>query len=123
MPTKTQTQDQERTLAWNAINYMREVASDLLGDWPAGEPDTTNGQERPTAWLMRCETRQQELAAHMAHFGYQVAYHAPGWIRVTGRPTNYEAVRDKEIRRAQQRVDWLRETATDEDLHHFTNAL
>ena len=118
MPTTTET----RALTSNALNYMRSVAADLLGDWPDGKPDAPAG-DRATSWLMHCENRQQELATHLAHFGYQVAYHAPGRIRVSGRPTNYEAVRDKEIRRAQQRVEWLRTQATADDLHQFTNAL
>ncbi|MFJ9558387.1 hypothetical protein ACIRPH_31655 [Nocardiopsis sp. NPDC101807] len=109
------------TLTWNAVNYMQAVAADLLGDWPEGKPDGPDG-ERPAAWLMRGGGRVAALADLMRSWGYEVEPHEPGWLRISGRPTNVEAIRYLEAKRAQARLDWLRE-ATAADLTRFATAL
>jgi len=90
-------------LASNIINYMRYAAADLVGCDLAEKPHPTD----PEQWCMRSDN--PNLADHMAQLGYKVTTQGNGWIGVSGKPTNTDRVRDLEIRKAQARVEQIRD--------------
>lgn len=106
--------------AWNTINYMQYVATDLLGHAPEEQPRPAWGAPRGSEWLMRAPGRSQELSCHMASFGYTVADRGDDWIAVSGSPTSAEAIRDLEVRQAEKHLEWLRDRATEDHLAALT---
>jgi len=90
-------------LAHNTINYMRYAAADLVGRDLADNPHPTD----PEQWCMRSDN--PNLADHMTQLGYKVTIYDNGWIGVSGKPTNVGHVRELEIRKAQGRVEQIRD--------------
>lgn len=103
-------------MGWNSINLMSYIASDLIGHSPEEQPRPNWGPYRGDEWLMRAPGRTAELSRHMRDFGYTVTDHDDGWLGISGSPTNPEAIRDLEIRKAERHLQWLRDPANITDV-------